>query len=731
MAITFEPVDRIFTIHTERSTWQMKISEYGHLLHTYYGNKVADSDMSYLLRGMDRGFSGTPYPARDDRGYSLDTYPQEYSSFGTGDYRTSCLHAEYEDGSRATELLYVSYKIYDGKYSLFGLPAVWASKEEAQTLEILLRDRSSDLEVILYYGVLEKEDVITRACRISNQGKTFIQLHKVLSCCVDLTWNDLDMITFYGRHAMERNMQRSHTQHGKLSIGSVRGTSSHQENPFVILCEKDAGEDHGSCYGMALVYSGNFIAEAEVDQINQTRFTMGIHPEGFCWNLAPGEEFLAPEVILSYSGEGFGRLSWNFHDLYRNHLIRSQFQNRRRPVLLNNWEATGFDFTEKELLSMAEDAKKLGIELFVMDDGWFGDRNHDKSGLGDWFVNYSKLPSGLRGLAEKIHGMEMQFGIWIEPEMVNEDSELFRKHPDWCLRVPGREPNLERYQLVLDMSRKDVRDYLFKSISEILDEAQAEYVKWDMNRNLSDVWSASLPKERQGELYHRYVLGVYELMDRFVTTYPDILWEGCSGGGGRFDAGILYYMPQIWCSDDTDAIERIHIQYGTSFGYPVCCMGSHVSASPNQQTGRVVSLETRAEVAMAGTFGYEMDVRKLNAAERELVKKQISDFKRYYDIIQYGDYYRLTNPEENTEFVAWEFVDKKGKEALVSAIILRARANSPFMAVKVKGLKKEERYYIEGDDRVYFGSALMYGGIPLPVFQGDYRNIHYHIQRME
>lgn len=730
MAVIFESNDKIFTIHTRNSTWQMKISKYGHLLHVYYGDKVEDSDMSYLIRGIDRGFSGPPYQARDDRGYSLDTYPQEYSSFGTGDYRTGCLLAEHADGSRAAELIYMSHKIYNGKYRLPGLPAVRASEEEAQTLEILLKDKSSDLEITLYYGVLEQEDVITRACRIGNRGKTPILLHKALSCCLDLQQGDMDMITFYGRHGMERTMQRRSTGHGKFSVGSVRGTSSHQENPFVILCDKDAGEEHGNCYGMSFVYSGNFIAEAEVDQINQTRFTMGIHPEGFCWKLEPDEEFLAPEVILSYSGEGFGRLSGNFHDLFRRHIIPERFQKKRRPVLLNNWEATEFDFTQQELYSMAESAKELGIELFVMDDGWFGTRNHDKSGLGDWLVNYGKLPSGVGGLAEKIHGMGMQFGIWIEPEMVNEDSELFRSHPDWCLRIPGREPNLERYQLVLDMSRREVRDYLFGSISKVLDEAQAEYVKWDMNRSLSDAWSTALPAERQGEVYHRYVLGVYELMERFVQKYPEVLWEGCSGGGGRFDAGILYYMPQIWCSDDTDAVERIHIQYGTSFGYPVCCVGSHVSGSPNQQTGRETSLETRAEVAMAGTFGYEMDVRKLNEWERRIVKKQIDDFKKFYPVIQYGDYYRLTDPEENQDFAAWQFVDKDGGVSLVSVVMLHARANPPFNKIKLKGLKNNAQYRIEGEEQAYRGGALMHGGIPLPLFSGDYRSFHYYIREV-
>lgn len=730
MSIIFEPNNKIFTMQTKHTTWQAKVSKYGHLLHVYYGSKVEDADLSYLIRGINRGFSGTPYIACDDRGYSLDTYPQEYSSWGSGDYRSSCLEIEHEDGSRAAELLYVSHKIYDGKYILPGLPAIWGKPSEIETLEVLMKDRSTEIEVILYYSVLEEYDVITRACKICNTGNKPVFLHKALSACLDLQRNDLDMVSFHGRHAMERILQRNHAQHGKMSVGSVRGTSSHQANPFVILCDQTAGEEHGECYGMSFVYSGNFIAETEVDQINQTRFTMGIHPDGFRYLLEAKEAFVAPEVIFSYSSKGFGTLSQNFHDLYRNHLIRSTFKNKRRPILINNWEATEFDFTEKELVSLAVSAKELGIELFVMDDGWFGSRNHDKSGLGDWFANREKLPSGVKGFAEKIHKLGMMFGIWIEPEMVNEDSELYRKHPQWCLKIPGRLPNLERCQMVLDMTRKDVRDYLFEAVSKVLDESHAEYVKWDMNRNLSDVWSADLPGERQGEVYHRYVLGVYELIERFTSKYPDILWEGCSGGGGRFDAGILYYMPQSWCSDNTDAIERITIQYGTSFGYPISCVGAHVSVSPNQQTGRETSIETRAAVAMAGTFGYELDVRKLNEEEREKVKEQIVFFKKYYDLIHEGDYYRLTEVGKRTDLAAWQFVSKDKSESLICTVMLQAKANPPFLRLRVRGLKEESLYHMEGTETFYKGSALMHAGINLPVVYGDYQNVNFVFQEV-
>lgn len=746
MSILFDEKTKMFSLQTKGSSWQMMVSRYGHLLHLYYGRKIPKGKLSYLVQEMNRGFSGTPYEAGEDRGYSLDTYPQEYSTFGVGDYRADCLHVVHGDGSQGVELIFDSYRIGNGKYSLPGLPAVWGKEEEAQTLEIVLRDKASQVEVGLYYGVLEEKDVITRACRILNGNKEGIWLERALSACLDIQRGDLEMMTFYGRHTMERTLERGMCRHGGIGAGSLRGTSSHQQNPFVILCEKGAGEDWGECYGMSLVYSGNFLAEAEVDQLDQTRFVMGIHPQGFRWYLDKGETFTTPEVIFSFSGSGYGTLSRNFHRLYRENLMRSRYRNQRRPVLINNWEATEFDFTEEDLVSLAASAGELGVELFVMDDGWFGGRNHDRCGLGDWTANRRKLPKGVEGLAEKIHKMGMKFGIWIEPEMINEDSDLFRSHPDWCLRAPGRTPNRERGQLVLDMSRPKVRDYLYESIGEILEKAQVDYVKWDMNRSLSDVWSAGYPAKRQGEIFHRYVLGVYELMERFTSRFPEILWEGCSGGGGRFDAGILYYMPQIWCSDNTDAAERISIQYGTSFGYPVSSMSSHVSVSPNLQTGRRMPLTTRGTVAMAGAFGYELDVRKLSHEERETVKKQIQWYKQYQELILGGDYYRLTAVEEKGDFAAWQFVSRDQKTALVSAVCLHVRSNPLFLRVRLKGLKEDAWYQVSGEESqepkavgtrpdgeqktIYSGSALMYAGMNLPVFREDYESVKFVIRQV-
>ncbi len=729
MAIIVHQQEKRFTLQTKNTTWQMQISPYGHLLHLYYGRKVENTSMSYLVAGVNRGFSGSPYLAfPKDRGYSLDTYPQEYPAFGVGDYRSSCLAVEQADGSQAAELIYVSYRIRKGKYSLLGLPALWDNEDKAETLEILLKDPVSLTEVTLYYGVFEEFDGITRACRIVNGGKEPIYLNRALSACLELFQDDLDLISFHGRHNMERMVERRRISHGKLTVDSIRGTSSHQQNPFAILCGQDANEEYGDCFGAALVYSGNFVATAELDQINQVRFTMGIHPDGFRYRLEAGESFTAPEVVFSFSARGYGELSRNYHRLYGRHLIRSRYKTIPRPVLLNHWEAFDFRFCEEELVSLAASARELGVELFVMDDGWFGKRNQDTSGLGDWWVNREKIPSGIGGLSKRIHALGLLFGLWIEPEMVNEDSELFRRHPDWCLRIPGRLPNVERGQLVLDMGREEVRDYLFKQITAVLDEGEINYVKWDMNRNLSDVWSGALPCERQGECSHRCVLGVYDLMERLTGRYPEILWEGCSGGGGRFDAGILYYFPQIWCSDNTDALERLQIQYGTSFGYPISAMGSHVSVSPNMQTGRVMSLETRAAVAMCGTFGYELDVRKLAQREREAIKEQIREYKQMYPLIHYGDYYRLTDGENDREFTAWQFVSGDQSEALVCVVTLRARANGPFIRLRLKGLKEDGLYQVNGGKERYEGSALMYGGLLLPQVQGDYQSLRFHLK---
>lgn len=717
--------NQIFSLHTKHSTYQMKVDR-DFLIHTYYGPYVGDSDMSYLARCIDRGFSGNP-DGITDKGYSLDTQLLEYPSYGTGDFRNDCLRVAYADGSQVTDLKYVSHEIKEGKYGLEGLPAMYQGDENVQTLEVVLQDVYKNLEVILYYGVFENLDVITRACKIVNKGEDKVNLLRAYSMCLDFNNKDMDFVHFYGRHAMERIMERTPLHHGLQSVGSRRGFSSHQHNPFVILCSHNAGEDHGNCYGASFVYSGNFAAEAEVTQADCTRMTMGIHDAQFNFELQPQESFTAPEVMLSFSSEGLGKLSQNYHKAIRYHICRGKYKTARRPILINNWEATYFNFNTEKLLDIAREAKKLGVEMLVMDDGWFGKREDDVSGLGDWFVNEKKLGGKLKELVDGVNEIGLKFGIWFEPEMISEDSDLYRAHPDWALKIPGRAPTRGRQQLVLDFSREDVRTYIFDRMCEILESSDIEYVKWDANRHLTDVWSALLPAERQGEVFHRFILGLYDFLEKITQRFPNVLFEGCSGGGGRFDAGMMYYHPQIWCSDDTDAVERLEIQYGTSFAYPVSTMGAHVSVCPNHQTGRSVSMKTRGVVAMSGTFGYELDITKLSEEDKQTVKEQIEAFKKYYDLIQNGDYYRLTDDGRKSPFVVWEFVSADKKEALLNVVVLRTKANPILHTVYARGLEADMMYQVEGSQEKFSGAALMNGGYPIPVMGDDYQAVQIHL----
>lgn len=713
MAVQFEKLSRLFTLETENSMYQMKVDAYGFLLHLYYGKKTGKS-MEYLLTYYDRGFSGNPYDVDRDRTYSMDALPQEYPIWGNGDYRSPCLEVRMADGSFGSDLRYQGYEIEDGKYGIPGLPAVYGDSSEAQTLKIFMEDKKSGLEVVLYYGVMPEYDVITRTVKVENRGRETVRLEKVYSGCLDFLSGEYDWISFYGRHAMERTVQRTPVVHGQQVIGSRRGTSSHQYNPFLILAAHEAGEDYGDCYGLSLVYSGSFKGEVEKDQYNQTRVSIGIQDEQFCYELKPGETFYAPEAVIAFSGQGLGNLSRRYHKLYRYHLCRGKYKDIPRPVLINNWEATYFDFTGDKIYEIARQAKELGVEMLVLDDGWFGKRDTDYSGLGDWKTNEEKLGGTLKSLVDRINGLGMKFGIWVEPEMVSEDSELYRAHPDWAFAIPGRKPVRGRSQLVLDFSRPEVVDEIYKQISAVLDSANIEYMKWDMNRSISDVYSAMAAADRQGEVLYRYVLGLYDFLERLHVNYPDLLVEGCSGGGGRFDAGMLYYCPQIWCSDNTDAIDRISIQYGTSFGYPVSAVGAHVSTVPNHQNGRITPLDTRAVVAMAGSFGYELDLCRLTEEEKQCVKRQIEEYHKYWDVIHNGDYYRLTNPEVQREVAAWQFVSEDQRESLINVVVTETHGNPAVPYVKAAGLAPEKRYQDQKTGEVYTGAALMYGGIPVP-----------------
>ena len=724
MGIIYCEKDRIFTLQTKNTTYQMQVDRYGFLLHLYYGKKT-DTCMDYLLTYYDRGFSGNPYDAGEDRTYSMDTLPQEFPCYGNGDFRSTALAVENADGSMSCDLRYKSHKIFDGKYNLEGLPAVYASEEEAQTLEILMEDPVTGVKVVLLYGVLPAQDIITRSVSVKNESSGKIYLNKIESASLDFLYGDYELLTFYGRHAMERNVQRVPVVHGTQKIGSVRGTSSHQYNPMMILAEKETTEDKGNCYAMSFVYSGCFQGEVLKDQLNQTRMMLGLQEEAFRYPLETGEMFQAPEVILSYSSEGMNRLSQNLHHCIRQHICRGKYKEEIRPILINSWEAAYFDFTGDTIYELAKAAKEVNIDMLVMDDGWFGKRDDDNSGLGDWFVNEKKLGGTLGNLIKRINDLGVKFGIWIEPEMVSEDSDLYRKHPDWALTVPGRNPVRSRNQLVLDFSRKEVVDEIYDQICKVLDQGNIEYVKWDMNRSLMDVYSATT--KDQGRVLHDYVLGLYDFLERLVQRYPNLLIEGCSGGGGRFDAGMMYYTPQIWCSDNTDAIDRLRIQYGTSFGYPVSVVGSHVSAVPNHQTGRKTPLHTRGVVAMSGTFGYELNLMKLSEEEKQEIREQIAEYKSYAPIIQNGLYYRLSNPTTE-EICAWEFVhtdEKEQSKVLLNIVMQVIHGNMTVNYVKLQGLEETAVYREEKSGKRYTGAALMYGGMPLPIEPGEYQAYQY------
>lgn len=729
MYIEFDDNNNIFTINTINTSYQIKIDKYGFLLHLYYGSLIKGST-DYLITYADRGFSGNPYAAGEDRTYSLDVLMQEYPCQGNGDYRNPALRIKDQNGAYSCDLRYKGHTIKEGKYSIPNLPAVYADENDtetkAYTLEIIMEDEHSGLLVTLYYGVIPKYDIITRAEKIENVKENSIVIDKAQTACIDFLDGGYDLITFYGRHAMERNFQRTKIAHGSTVIGSRRGTSSHQYNPFIIVAEKETTEDFGGCYGLSFVYSGNFKAEAETDQYNQTRVTMGLQDELFSWNLGQGESFYTPEIAMSYSANGLTSLSRNYHKLYRNNLCRGKYKNIERPVLINNWEATYFDFTGDNIYNIAKQAAELGVEMFVLDDGWFGKRDDDNSGLGDWFVNEEKLEGTLSTLAKRINSLGMKFGLWVEPEMISEDSELYRSHEDYAFKIPGKAPVRSRNQLVLDFSRKEVVDYIYESICKVLDNANVEYIKWDMNRSITDVYSVAADYEKQGEVLHRYMLGVYDFLERLNNRYPDLFIEGCSGGGGRFDAGMLYYTPQIWCSDNTDAIDRIKIQYGTSFGYPISCVGSHVSAVPNHQTGRSTPINTRGVVAMSGSFGYELDLSKISEEEKKCVKSQIESFHKYWNVIHNGDYYRLTNPYKEDMFAAWEFVTEDKSESLLNIVTLDNHGNLPALYVKLKGLDSEAEYEETMTNRKYYGSALMNAGISIPYMNGEYKAVQLH-----
>ena len=736
MPITCFEKEKVFKIDTTHTSYIIGLADKpAYVGHIYYGARVEDPDLSYLLRTAEMPF----VPSRNarDKLVFMDTYPMEYPVHGTGDFRGTALRVRTNGGHEVLDLHYKSYAIVKEKAKLKGLPATFG--KEAQTLKILMEDTICGVQAELSYSIFSDSDALMRSVRIVNCGKDAVWLEKVLSASFDMDDTGFDLVTLNGAWARERHISRNPINYGFQGISSGRGESSHQHHPFMALAAKGADQTKGEVYGIHFVYSGNFCGSVYKNQFDQLRITMGIGEEDFCWKLEAGEDFQAPEVVLTYSAEGLGGMSRIYHDLYRQHLIRSPYLKKKRPILINNWEATYFDFDEKKLLAIAKEAAKSGIEMLVMDDGWFGSRNDDRSALGDWFVNEKKLKGGLKKLVDGVNALGMKFGIWFEPEMISPDSDLYRAHPDWAIAVPGRRAVMGRDQYVLDLSRKEIRDYVFERVSAILDSANIEYVKWDMNRQLTDLGSYDLPADRQGELSHRYVLAVYELQERLIRRYPKLLLENCSGGGARFDPGMLYYSPQIWCSDDTDAVERLMIQEGTALIYPLSTMGAHVSDCPNHTVGRLTPFETRGYVALAGTFGYELDVTKIPEADRAMIPKQVAMYHKYHNLVADGDYYRIASYGENHSYDCYMTVKKDRSEALLTYIQVLAQANVHTKKIRLQGLDPEKRYKIKrfniatGKEEAYnikqalYGETLMQAGILIDKTWGDFQGMLLHI----
>ena len=706
MPITFDEKRKIFKLDTLDSTYAIGIRE-GYLIHLYYGKKIPDDN---LLDLPFRGYFATISPKNvhvDDYKFSLDVQPMEYSCNGSGDYRLAALSIKDSMGRTTTDIRYLDHKIYDGKPKLKGLPATYCNDDsEAQTLELITIDKFTGAKVTLYYTAFANYSVVTESVKVENTGKETFEIEKVASCCVNFPSMDYNMINLSGVWSRERRVITRHLAHGIQSVASKRGSSSHNHNPFVALVDDKGGEDFGDAFGFNLVYSGNFSADIETDYLDCTRLVMGINPIDFTWVVEPGDEFQSPEVVMVYSDSGMGKMSRTFHDLYNNNLIRGEWKNKKRPLLINSWEGSGFDFDQETLVRYAKEAKKLGIELLVMDDGWFGHRDSDNSSLGDWFVNESKLKGGLTKLIERVNAEGVQFGIWYEPEMISEDSELYKAHPDWCVHVEGREQSPARQQYVIDMTRQDVRDCIFNQMYDVLSKNNIAYLKWDYNRAITEPASVMLDARHSKEFFHRFILGTYELMDRITSAFPHILFESCAGGGGRFDAGMLYYMPQAWASDNTDPIERLTIQFGTTMCYPASSMGAHVSAC--DRTG----IETKAAVAMAGTFGYELDPKEMSEEDKEKVKEQVKNYHRYYNVIHFGDLYRIIAPTDDEFKCAWEYVAKDKSESLLT-VVIKNRAPHDFLLIKMKGLDPEKMYRDETDGEIYSGALLMNAGINL------------------
>lgn len=720
MSIMLSQDNTQFQLNTQNTSYIMAVYK-GYLLHYYYGSRIDGADCDYMRYHTGRAsFSTLNDP--EEPAFSLDTALLEYPCWGRGDLRSPALELQNSDGSNIVDPTFESCEVLEGKPALPGLPASYAQPEDGvQTLRITLADRVSGIRVHLYYAVFPQLDVITRWVQIENGGEGTVRLTRALSACLELDHMGYDLITNYGAHARERQLERAPLRHGVTGVYSRRGASSHCHNPNLVLVSPRADEENGEAYGMALVYSGSHLCQAEGTMFGTPRLLMGIHPDGFCWQLSPGEVFTTPEVLMTYSGSGIGQMSRNLHQLLRTRVCRGRYRDLRRPVVLNSWEACYFDFDEEKLIDIGRCAAGLGVELLVVDDGWFGRRDDDTTSLGDWYIDRHKLPGGIDRLADELHKVNCRLGIWFEPEMVSPDSDLYRAHPDWALHIEGRPASQGRRQLMLDLSRPEVCDYLYQSVAAILKTGKVDYVKWDFNRNMAEVGSVSVPAGRQGEVPHRYMLGLYSLLERLTGDFPNVLFESCSGGGGRFDAGMLYYMPQTWTSDNSDAIERLKIQYGTSMIYPLSAITGHVSAAPNHQTGHVTSFATRAAVALTGSFGYELDPTKLSDEDKEAVKESAALYKQYGDLFVGGDYYRLRSPYEGNN-AAWCFVSPDKSRVFAAYVRVYVECNGENDRLTLSGLDPAAAYRETRTGQTFTGSMLMHYGLKIDQeYLGEYQ----------
>ncbi|HRL51243.1 MAG TPA: alpha-galactosidase [Enterococcus aquimarinus] len=716
--ITFNKEQQVFHLCNNQISYLIEVEEHGYLAHLYFGKKINHYSGHYQYVRDMRSFG--PYPeAADHDTFSLDTVMLEYPGYGFGDFREPAYNFKLKDGSRITDFRYDSFEIVQGKCAIEGLPHLYTNQAtEAETLIITLKDDVAQLRLKLNYTIYQDYATVIRSTTLINDSTETVEINQLASQSLDFPNRSFELIHLNGAWGRERQLTREKIEIGTKVLDSKRGSSSHHQNPFVTLVEPTTTEFQGEAYGFCLVYSGNHQTVIEKDNYSQTRVVMGMNPFNFAWQLPAGESFHSPEVVNVYSNQGLNQMSKTYHDLFNHHLIRGEHQLKERPVLINNWEATYFDFDDAKIHGIVDEAQALGIEMFVLDDGWFGERKDDHRSLGDWYEFEGKLEQGLEGIAQYVHDKGMKFGLWFEPEMISKDSDLHRAHPDWVLSVPGRPRSLSRQQHVLDFSRADVRDHIYQQMTAILDRVPIDYIKWDMNRNMTEVYSLLLDPEMQGEVSHRYILGLYEFMEKLTQAYPHILFESCSGGGGRYDAGMLYYMPQTWTSDNTDPIARLKIQYSTSLVYPISTMGAHVSAIPNHQTGRETSLDIRGNVAMSGVLGYELDLTTLSEEEKVLIVKQVDFYKEHRQLLQFGDFVRLKSPYEENE-VAWMFVSKDKKEAIVFYFRVLVEASAPYVTLKLAHLDETLEYQIA--NHVISGDALMNIGMYIdPKLHGDY-----------